>query len=528
MRRVISAMLCLLSLVAACAPATAPSQPAAPVTGGGAPAAATSGPAKAENQVVRVAQTGIPASLSPEVSSSNIPYFSAIFDPLITFQKDFKIVPQIATKWEFTNGGWRLTLRNDVKFSNGAPLTAEDVEFSLNLIATKNLPQKAYLPNLTGGKMVDATTVDVLSKGPDVSILNGLAWVFVLPKAYYNQVGDKEFQTKAIGSGPYEVGEYRASDLAVFKKKPSHPFRNVIATELRFQTVPETAAVVAGLRTGDIDATSHVTFAIDQVDAMKNSGVTISAIDGSYVAGVFSQPENREKNTPLTNRTVREALNYAMDKDAISKTLYKGLAAGTGQLTLTSSGMWDISVKAYPYDPKKAKELLAQAGYPNGFKLEVGLDFTPTSVNPQMLLAVQGFLKDVGVDAQINSYEIGTFLDKFYARNGQGKSEIFMFVSGDANGMGSSLRGNFNCDKKNFEVWWCQPGFDKLYDQAMTEPDTAKRNDLLKQAQKALLADVPALYLVTAPIFVASGAKIKNVEISTPLVYRFDDVYRTQ
>jgi peptide/nickel transport system substrate-binding protein len=522
-RPLLTALALWATMLVACAPATAPSQPP---TGGGAPS--TSGPLRAENQVIRVAQTGIPASLSPEVSSSNIPYFSALFDPMVTLERGFKVVPQIAEKWEYRDGAWIFTIRNDVKFTNGQPLTVEDVTFTINLIAEKNLPQRAYLPNLAGARALDARTVEVSGRVPDISILNGMAWVFVLPKAYYEQVGQREFQTKAIGSGPYEVVEFRPSDLAVFRKKAEHPFRKVVATELRFQTVPETASVVSGLRTGDIDATSHVTFAVDQVEAMKRDGVRIASLDGAFVFALASQPENRDKNTPLTTKLVREALNYAVDKEAIARALYRGYAAPSGQLTITSSNLWLKDVQPWPYDPAKAKQLLAQAGYPNGFKLESGIDFTPTSVNPQLALALQGALKDVGVEAPLNSHEIAVFLDKFYARNGQQKSELFLIVSGDANGMGSALRGNFSCDKRGYEVWWCNEEWNRLFDQSLSEPNEQRRAELQQRAHRALLADVPGIFLLTTPLFVASGPKIENVELTTPLVYRFDNVYRAQ
>ncbi|MCL6648465.1 MAG: ABC transporter substrate-binding protein [Chloroflexi bacterium] len=474
-----------------------------------------------------MAQTGIPASLSPEASSSNIPFFSALFDPLVTFRKGFTVVPQLAQRWEYRDGAWYFTLRTDVSFTNGQPLSVEDVVFTLNLIAEKNLPQRSYLPNLSGARAVDATTVEVTSRVPDVTILNGMAWAFILPKAYYEQVGQREFQTRAIGSGPYEVVEFRPSELAVFRKKPTHPFRTVTATELRFQTVPDNAAVISGLRTGEIDVTSHVTFSVDQVETLLRDGVGIEYLDGAYVFALASQPENRERNTPLTLKAVREALNYAVDKETIARQLYRQYGKPTGQLTITSSRLWLSDVPPWPYDPARAKQLLAQAGYPTGFSLN-GIDFTPTSVNPQLVLALQGYLKEVGVEAEVRSYEIAVFLDKFYGRAGQSKSDLFVFISGDANGMGSVLRGNFACDKRGYEVWWCNQEFTRLFDQALAEPDDSRRVELQQRAHRALLADVPGIFLLTTPLFVAHGAKIANVELTTPLVYRFDTVYRVQ
>jgi peptide/nickel transport system substrate-binding protein len=450
-----------------------------------------------------------------------------MFDQVITFDKDFNIIPQVAEKWEFKDGNWRFSLRKDMKFSDGSPLTADDVAFSVNNIATRNLPQRTYLPTITEAKVVDQYTVDVFSKNPDVTILNGMAWVYVLPKAYYEKVGKDTFQNKPIGSGPYENVEFTPSQFARFKlRSEKHPFRSPIATEMIFQTVPEQSAVASGLRTGDIDLTAHVTFSVDQADALKKDGVGVLTLLASNITALASQLENQQRNTPLADKRVRIALNYAIDRDTIANNLFKGQAIAVSQLSIPSSPFWLPDVKPIPYDPAKAKQLLAEAGYPNGFKLPVGIEYTPSSVNPQLPLALQGYLKDVGVDAPVTSYEIAAFLDKFYGRNGQNKGDLFMTSAGDANGTGSSWRGTYDCDKPGFAVWWCNKEFNQVFDQALAEPDAAKRTALLQKAHRIFLDDVPELWLVVVPLYVAYGAKIQGVEYTTPVVWRYDNAYR--
>jgi peptide/nickel transport system substrate-binding protein len=514
-----SAVLFLALILAACSPqpTASPSAPSAPAE-----------PKRSENQVIRIAQTGIPASLSPEISNGTNAFFAAIYDSLVMQGDNFAIVPGVAEKWEYSPSGWRFTLRKDVQFSDGSPLTVDDVVFTVNLIAEKNLPQKTYVPSITGAAAIDASTVEIRTKTPDASLIAGIPWVYILPKAYYEKVGKDQFAVKPIGSGPYEVADYRPSDRAVFRKKASHPFRNVTATELQFQALPDLSAVINGLRTGDIDMTLLVDFSGDQVDSLQQSGVNVLSLPAGSFQIVAPQYENEQRGTPLKEKTVREALNYAIDRQALAQSIYKGKAIPAGQLTNPASPFWLPDVPAWPYDPAKAKQLLAEAGYPNGFTLSIGLSFSPAFVNPQIPLAVQSYFREVGVNTPVDSFEQGAYLDRFRGINGQVRPDMYFLSASDSAGTAASWRGTVDCAAAPGTRHWCNQEFNRLFDLAQAEPDPAKRKDLLQQSHRALLADVPFIYLLVTPIYVTQNSKIQGLRFTTPAVMRVDSIYRVE
>lgn len=527
----------LVACTPAAAPATTnggstpPATGATSTTGGSSPAAtaAPAGEQRADNQELRVAQTGIPASLSPETSSTNIAFFSAIYDSLVMFDKTYKIVPQVAEKWEYKDGKWLFTIRKDMKFTDGSPLTVDDVVFSLNLIPDNKLPQTSYLGNLASAKAIDDKTVEVTPKTPDATLINGMPWAFVLPKAFYDKVGKSQFGIQAIGTGPYEVESFSPSVNAVFKKKAAtHPFRKVIATKLTFTSVPEESAIVAGLRTGEIDLTAHATFSVDNIEKMKGEGIGIQSVMASNIAALMPQVQNKERDTPLQNPKVRQAIQYAVNRDAMVKGLFKGLAIPAYQLSMPGSEMWIDGIKPIPYDPAKAKQLLAEAGYPNGFKLPLGIDFTSWILTEQVPLAMQADLKAVGIEAEVKNWEIGAYLDRFYGRNGATRADFMFWSSGDADGVSGQYRGRLACDLPTPNIWWCNETFVKLFDESRTEADPAKRSKLVQQAHQALLDDNAFVTLLVQPLYVLNGKNIRGVEYTTSIVFRFDTAYRVK
>jgi peptide/nickel transport system substrate-binding protein len=193
-------------------------------------------------------------------------------------------------------------------------------------------------------------------------------------------------------------------------------------------------------------------------------------------------------------------------------------------MTVPNSPAWDPSIKPVPYDPAMAKQLLAQASYPNGFKLPVGIEFTPLSANPDLAAAIQSNLRDVGIEAQVTSYELAAFLDKYYGRNGQVKGDLFIQATGDGNGFMSQAQGLYSCESTL--VWWCNQDFEKNMQLADVELDVAKRSVLMRKAIAGFTDDVAHLNLIIAPSFIVTGPKAKGFTWDNATAYRFDDVYK--
>lgn len=493
------------------------------------PAVTSTSPSTQPNQVtpntsLRLAQIGLPASMSPEASAYNHPVYGAMYDSMTWLDAKNNVIPMAATKWEALNPTtWRFTLRQDLTFTNGDMLTADDVEFTYNMIIKEKWPQVTQLNNLTGAKKVDTYTVDLMTSVPDASVLGGALFGWILPKEYFTAQGKEGFVSKPIGSGPYELVDFRTNDIAVFKKKTTeHPYRKVVATHLTFRSITEQTQMAAGLRTGDLDAVYGL-LSPDVVEGIRKTDAKVDYRTISNISGLYSQPEAVRRNTPLTNKTVRLALNYAIDKDSLTKNLYGGFAEPTGQLSTPNSPGWDPNIKPYPYEPATAKKLLAEAGYPNGFALPIGIEFTPQTVNPNIATLVQSNLRDVGIEAPIASIELAAFLDKYYGRNGQVKGDIFLQSTGDTNGFMTQAQGLYTCNKPLH--WWCNPEFDRNMQLANGEADVVKRGEFMRKAIRAFYDDVAHMQLLISSTYMITSPKLQGFVWENPNYYLFDKAY---
>ncbi|GIW09979.1 MAG: glutathione ABC transporter substrate-binding protein [Dehalococcoidia bacterium] len=511
-----------LVLLTACAPGAPSAGPAA------APAPAAE--QRAEQQVLSIAAAGLVSNPTPSASGGNAYMLWALYDNLISLGKDYALRPSIAERWELLPDGstWRFQLRQDLTWPNGEKLTAADVEFTMNQVIEKSWPPRAQLANVTGARAVDEYTVDFIARQTDQSIPYASQYLWIAPKAYYQSVGEQGFILKPMGSGPYELVEFKATDLLRLRKKAQpHPFRAPIATELIIRQIPENSQAIAGMRTGEIDIISSRNLTAEQADTLKNAGAIVIANPGSNIAGIMLQGVAEASATPLRDRRVRYAVNYAVDRFGLAQTLYRGYGAPMGQLAIPGSLYHDPTVQPWPYDVARAKQLLAEAGYPNGFKLPYGVDFTLSMTPADLIVAIQSNLKQVGIDLDVHQLELTEYVDKAYGRKQQG--DMLFGGTADAIGFGPS-RVFQGCGKpaggQPGTTWYCNPEWDRLMDLAYSERDLQKRIAYMHQANRIQREDAYLLFVVHAPSFIAHSSKVRDVAPELTFIYNFDRAYK--
>ena len=515
-----SALALLAVLLAACAP-TSPPAPAAPAPGAPAPVNE-----RAERQVLRIGGSMFPSNPTPQGGTFFPQYFAPLYDTLTWFGPGFSIVPAVAERWDVSADGltWTFTLRRDMRWPDGSALTAEDVKFTMDTIFELRWPQVALFTAVAETRVVDLSTVQFVTRGPDMAIPNNAAQLRIVPKAYFQSVGGFDgYLQKPVGSGPYELVEYKPGDITRYRKRAAkHAFRDPPLEEIVFRVIPDTSQLLNGLRLGEIDLVIG-NFAADQLEQAQRAGLELLNVEVSSSHINFPYSTYEAKNSPLQDKRVREALNYAVDKEAIARGVYKGFARPVGQMGTPGSPWWDDTVQPWPFNPQRAKQLLAEAGYASGFK--VSYDLQPAQLPQELVLAVQSNLRDVGVEMEIIQNDQATFLDKYFGR--VQKADLFPLVTGETNGFFQSMRNAYTCQTPvgpGLGIY-CNPEFDKLVAEAYGERDAAKRAQLLKQANRLMRSDVPQLWLLTYNNNVLFSKKVRDLKLVTPTQFNFDSVW---
>ncbi|MCL6647344.1 MAG: ABC transporter substrate-binding protein [Chloroflexi bacterium] len=518
--------LCLILLpLLACAP------PPASVPAGNVVAAEQ----RAESQVIRIAFSFIYASLSPEIASGFGNLAAPLYDQLTRFGPNYQVQPAIAEQWDLSADGlsWRFTIRSDMRWPDGSLLSAEDVAFTLQTALEKNWPVRTYYTTVSQVSAPDRRTVVIMTRTLDVSIPNAGAYLWVVPKAYFEQVGAEGFRQKPMGSGPYEVVEFVSGQRIHYKKRNQpHAYRTPANDELIFTAIVEASQKIYGIRTGELDF-SHLLLNAEQIDTAQRAGLQLKRLENdTSIAILIPFGTAQTKGTPLQDKRVRQALNYAVDKETVTRVALRGSHEPSGQLGLPSSQFWDPTIPVWPYDPAKAKQLLAEAGYATGFKMTI--DFTPAAMAREIPLAIQDGLREVGIELEIRTHEPTAFVDLAQGRGNQVRGDLFATTFSETTGFFTGARNLLGCNRPQPNnpavIFYCNPEWDRLFDQALQERDPTRRAALYRQLVGLTREDVIALFFATRSSYVVQSPKLRGFEAPVPNASGFtlDSVYKVR
>jgi peptide/nickel transport system substrate-binding protein len=351
-----------------------------------------------------------------------------IYDTLVGCTDDGKISAEsgIAERWEEAPDklSWTFWLRKGVLFHDGTELTAEDVQFSIDSL----FDPKAVAPLLGPAKAAfkeieikDPATIVMHLKQPAIF----LPWNFscatgaegmILPKKYFQQVGADGFARAPIGSGPYRVAKNTIGSAVQLEALDQH-WRDGVPKfkTVTFMLVPEESTRMAQLRTGEADV---IAVSREKVPEVKAAGFQVFSKLNDQVIAVYMQQQWDQ--VPIADKRVRQALNLAIDKDAIMKFVFAGQGVPAPMYPIGSYGVAggaDASLQPYPYDPQRAKQLLAEAGYSNGFDTKIYSYVTADLPELNRLSeAVADYLGKVGVRAKITPMDRAALSTKRQAK----------------------------------------------------------------------------------------------------------------
>lgn len=490
----------------ACAPAAPPAPPDGSTTGGAVQPTVT----LAADQSINVGVHNIFATMDPMTTLGTNPNRYGVFESLIGQDDDGKLIPQLATEWRQVNDTtWQFKMATNHRWHDGTPVTADDVVFTYAraLDPARRSPIVSRMGRISGATKVDQYTVNVTVAEPDPLLLVRVRMVPILPKAYIERVGDAEFEAKPIGSGPFKVAFWKAQDRITIERNSEHPTIRPTLERITVRYIPEASARLAGLRSGELDAINQTP--VDQADALRAAGYAIVPFNTGSSWGAWM--DSIIEGSPTRDRRVRQAINYAIDKEAIARVIFKGLTIPEqGQVIQRETFGFNPNLKPYPYDPAKARQLLAEAGYPNGFTIRMDAYLFNAEMQ-QVYPFLQAQLKEVGIETQITQYsDSGSNSDRFFGRVARAPIT------------GVSLT-NLPALDADFALAWFSPSqqtggarrydnmeFDRLFNASQREMDPQKREKLLQEAVAVMHEDPPYLFLVQGTIVWTHSPKLDN------------------
>jgi peptide/nickel transport system substrate-binding protein len=457
----------------------------------------------------------------------NIWVFNLVLEGLVKTNDDgTKIEPALAESWEVSADGLTYTFhtKKGLKFSDGSPVRGEDWVWSLlRARDTKESPWKFAMEAVSDVQAPDDTTVVITLKEPWAPILADLAMFncVVQSKAYYEKVGPEAYTQKVLGTGPYYFEEWKKGEYILLKKNPHFHIAGLPKTEeIKFVVVPDDNTRVMQLQAGDIDIMTFVPF--NRMDEL-NKDPNLVSVGVPSTSTRYIILNNNVK--PFDDVRVRKALQHGTNKEAIVRfVLYKYGERAKG--FAPKSGLYyNDDIQPYEYDVKKAKALLAEAGYPNGFQTEI-LVRSGNMVYEQIATILKEQWRQIGVDAKIQSLESATAVAQYRAMKHK------VTLSGWTNDMNDpSQQVEYAILPKISHCYytgWTNDEAIGLAEKAKRELDAAKREQMYKRMQAIHYDESPMIAIFHATYPVAMKKNIKGF-VQTPLGnYRFENLVKEE
>lgn len=346
--------------------------------------------------------TSEPLSFDPAQAEegTRLPFYQAVYDTLLLREPDGTLAPMLATEWEVAPDGLSitLTLRDDVTFSDESQFTSETVKVNLERFQAENGPQAATLATLASVETPDETTAIVRLTEPDPAMpiyLSSVAGLMASTEA----LASEEIKTTPVGSGPYLLNAEETSVGVRYTYERNEDYwggRELPYDTIRYSILPDAQAMLNALRSGQINAT--VFFNPTQGQEAEDAGFQYWPVEADY-QGLVIFDRAGEKVPALGDVRVRQAINHAIDRELLLNVFMLDRGTVTQQIWGTSAAGYDESLEeTYKFDPEKARKLLAEAGYAEGFDIEVP---TVPQFDPAMMAAIAQMLQDVGIRATL-------------------------------------------------------------------------------------------------------------------------------
>ncbi len=493
----------------------------------------------AQGRPVVIASSGDAETMDPVLTaiSTTGSIQSHMIEPLVDYDPDGKLTPVLATSWRaLDNVTWEFKLRSGVRFHNGEPFNAEAAKFSID--RAQNHPrslQKVYVSMIKEMRVVDSLTLRIVTNDPSPDLVANIASILVLPPRHAREVGDEGLARRPVGTGPYKFVEWVRDDRIVLEQYPGYWGPKPQATRVTIRPIPEGATRVAALLAGEVDVVEGIPIPdIPRVAKAKGFKVlrkqgprlifvamdTFRDRGGRHPAGSPGLPEGAAN--PLKDVRVRQAIYSAINSKEIVEQVMGGAAAPAEQILPSFMFGYNPRVRRPIYDPSRAKRLLAEAGYPNGFTVRLDVP-TDRYVNDREVgLALAGMLGRVGITVQLNGMPRAIYFPRMRAFDTSFQMSGWLTLISSINW--AALLGcvdpKTGYGRANYGRH-CNPDLNRMIDVLNTEMNEAKRKEVFFKAAEFTRQDVGKIPLYFEEL-------IRGVKDGISMPVRVDEHVRAQ
>ncbi len=430
---------------------------------------------------ITIAQGVDVSTLDPHMSNdtptTNVMF--NMFDALLRRDVEMNLLPALAESYtQIDDLNWSITLRQGVTFHNGEPFDAAAVKFSYERVLNPDYrsPQASGIRFVESVDIVDDYTVQITTSQPYPLLPNQMSAIAILPPQYYAEVGTDGFRQHPVGTGAYVFQEWRRDERLVVEANPDYFLGTPAIERAVFRPIPETATRMAELQSGAVDLIVNVP--PHQVRVLENAPDLAAATAPS--ARILFIVLTTIEEGPLQDVRVRQALNYAVDQQAIVDAILEGYGIPLAAPAPQASFGFYPDLEGYGYDPDRARELLADAGYPDGFEVVFEAPSGRYLMDREVGQAVNGFLEAVGIQTDFSILEWGVFVGKLYEK--AGATMMLLGLGSSLMDVDSYLYGQLRTGQ--ISSYYSDEELDALLDASRTEMDVEKRIELLYEIQR--------------------------------------------
>ena len=414
----------------------------------------------------------------------------ALHDALVKPMPGNIMTPSLAESWTVSKDGltYEFVIRKNARFHNGDPVTADDVKFTFErykgaggkLLKDKVKEVQVVAPNRARFVLKEQWPDFMAFYGTSAT---GAAWI--VPKKYIERVGEEAYKKAPVGAGPYKFVSFTPGVELTLEAFGDYWRKAPSVKRLVMRSIPDETTRAAAVKTGEVDAAYLFSGAVAE-DLKRSPGVRVVAplLYGVYWLDFLDQWDPK---SPWHDRRVRQAASLAIDRNAINQAEMLGLGKPAGAF-VPPEFEFSLKMDPPPFDPKRAKQLMVEAGFPNGF--DAG-DLTPLPPYTSVAEAIGGYLQALGIRTSVRTMERATFLAAWREKKLRG---LVFSATGAAGNAAARLEPFFT--KSGVYAYGTRPEIDDLFQRQANEIDRGKREALLHQIQKIVIDQA-----LVAPVF---------------------------